>query len=127
TAITDPEILELRFPVRLREFSLRRGSGGKGEWRGGDGLVRDIEFLEPMTVSFLTQRRGKAPRGARGGGDGLPGRQVLVRADGSTESLPAICSLEVRLAERLRIETPGGGGWGTEKADSAPAGPIAGR
>lgn len=112
TAITDPEILEHRFPVRLREFSLRRGSGGEGRWRGGDGLLRDIEFTEPMTVSLLTQRRETAPRGAEGGGDGVLGRQVLIRPDGSSEVLPAVHSFEVRSGERLRIETPGGGGWG---------------
>jgi len=112
TAITDPEILEHRFPVRLREFSLRRGSGGEGRWPGGDGLLRDIEFIEPMTVSLLTQRRETAPRGAEGGGDGVLGRQVLIRPDGSSEILPAVHSFEVRSGERLRIETPGGGGWG---------------
>jgi 5-oxoprolinase (ATP-hydrolysing) len=113
TAITDPEILEHRFPVRLREFSLRRGSGGQGRWPGGDGLVRDIEFIEPMTVSFLTQRRETAPRGGGGGGDGVRGRQVLIRPDGSSEVLPAVYSFEVCSGERLRIETPGGGGWGS--------------
>ncbi len=113
TAITDPEILEHRFPVRLREFSLRRGSGGQGRWPGGDGLVRDIEFIEPMTVSVLTQRRETAPRGGGGGGDGVRGRQVLIRPDGSSEVLPAVYSFEVCSGERLRIETPGGGGWGS--------------
>ncbi|MEO1844612.1 MAG: hydantoinase B/oxoprolinase family protein, partial [Akkermansiaceae bacterium] len=112
TAITDPEIIERRFPVRLREFSLRNGSGGGGKWRGGDGLVREIEFLAPMTVSFLTQRRTCAPRGAEGGADGAAGRQVLARADGSVVELPNVHSFEVCPGDRVRIETPGGGGWG---------------
>ena len=112
TSITDPEILERRYPVRVREFSLRRGSGGAGRWRGGDGLVREIEFLADMTVSLLTQRRERAPRGLQGGKNGLPGRQFLIRTDGSEETLPAVTSFAVTAGERLRIETPGGGGWG---------------
>ncbi|NNM29993.1 MAG: 5-oxoprolinase [Akkermansiaceae bacterium] len=112
TAVTDPEILEWRYPVRVREFSLRRGSGGAGKWRGGDGLRREIEFLEPMTVSFLTQRRVRGPHGAEGGADGAPGAQVLIRADGRAEPLAPITSFEVRPGERIRIDTPGGGGWG---------------
>ena len=111
TAITDPEILERRYPVRLHEFSLRTGSGGAGHWRGGLGLVREVEFLEPMTVSLLTQRRKDSPRGV-GGGDGQPGRQVIKRIDGSGEELPGACSFAVEAGERVRIETPGGGGWG---------------
>ncbi len=112
TAITDPEILERRYPVRLLEFSLRRGSGGEGAWRGGDGLVREVEFLESMTVSFLTQRRERAPRGGRLGEDGAPGIQTLFGADGTAHPLPAVHSFEVGPGERVRIETPGGGGWG---------------
>jgi len=113
TSITDAEILERRYPVRVREFALRRGSGGPGRWRGGDGLVREIEFLAPLTVSLLTQRRVLSPRGLRGGADGTPGRQTLMRPDGSKESLPPIATFEAQPGDRLRIETPGGGGWGT--------------
>jgi 5-oxoprolinase (ATP-hydrolysing) len=119
TAITDPEILERRFPVRVREFSLRRGSGGNGRWRGGEGLAREVEFLETMTVSLLTQRRTTAPRGGAGGGDGAPGRQVLIRIDGSEERLGGVCSIPVEPGERIRIETPGGGGWGAPMGDAS--------
>lgn len=112
TAITDPEVLERRFPVRLREFSLRKDSGGGGRWCGGDGLVREVEFLEPMTVSFLMQRRTVGPHGADGADDGLAGRQVRVGEAGEEEIMPGVCSFEVQAGERVRIETPGGGGWG---------------
>jgi 5-oxoprolinase (ATP-hydrolysing) len=112
TSITDPEILERRHPVRVREFGLRRNSGGAGRWQGGDGLVRELEFLAPLTVSLLTQRRLRPPRGAEGGEDGQPGRQLLVRNDGTREVLPPVTSFEVASGDRLRIETPGGGGWG---------------
>jgi 5-oxoprolinase (ATP-hydrolysing) len=112
TAITDGEILERRYPVRLRRFEVRRGSGGAGVWRGGDGVVREFEFLEGLTISLLTQHRVEGPYGMNGGGAGAPGRQVLVR-DGLEQVLPASASLEVRPGDRLVIETPGGGGWGT--------------
>ena len=105
TAITDAEILEQRYPVRLRNFSLRKNSGGEGLWKGGDGLIREIEFLEEMTVSLLSQRRNRHPRP-----NGQPGAQFLLR-DGSWKELPGIISLKVNPGERLRIETPGGGGW----------------
>ena len=112
TAITDPEVLERRYPVRVREFSLRRGSGGRGKWQGGEGLVREVEFLEPLTISVLTQRRTCSPRGARGGEDGEPGRQLFLSAAGAVRELPNVYSGEVQPGDRLRIETPGGGGWG---------------
>ena len=105
TAITDVEILEERFPVRVREFGIRVGSGGEGRWNGGDGLVREIEFLEEMTVSLLTQRRAECPRP-----NGAPGRNLLWRA-GEWVELKGIQSLEVQAGDRVRIETPGGGGW----------------
>ncbi|MBL9154165.1 MAG: hydantoinase B/oxoprolinase family protein [Verrucomicrobiales bacterium] len=113
TAITDPEILEQRYPVRLRRFSLRPGSGGDGRHRGGDGLIREIEFLEPLRVSLLTQRRTCGPRGLAGGQSGAPGRQTLTRAGADTpESLPGIAAFDAAPGDVLRIETPGGGGWG---------------
>ncbi|MGJ8696340.1 MAG: hydantoinase B/oxoprolinase family protein [Verrucomicrobiaceae bacterium] len=113
TAVTDPEVLEARYPVRIREFALRSGSGGEGAFPGGDGLVREIEFLEGMTVSLLTQRRDTAPRGMGGGGDGLAGKQWLKR-NGEVEwkALKNITVIEVNLGDALRLETPGGGGWG---------------
>jgi len=105
TAITDVEILEERFPVRVREFGIRHGSGGEGIWKGGDGLVREIEFLETVTVSLLTQRRSKQPWP-----NGAPGRNRLWQ-DGSWQELTGIETLEVGPGDRIRVETPGGGGW----------------
>jgi len=105
TAITDVEILEERFPVRVREFGIRRGSGGKGKWHGGDGLVREVEFLEDTTVSLLTQRRVMGPRP-----NGLLGRNLLWR-DGRWQELKGIQKLIVKPGDRVRIETPGGGAW----------------
>ncbi len=112
TRITDPEVLEARYPVRIECFRLRRGSGGAGRQRGGDGLVRRYCFLEPVTLSLLTERRSVAPWGLQGGGDASPGRNTLERADGRIESLPAKCSLDLDVGDRLVIETPGGGGFG---------------
>lgn len=110
TSITDPEVLEYRFPVRLHRFSLRRESGGAGQWSGGDGLVREVEFLEPMTVTFLTQSRQSGPRGAEGGQPGAPGRQFLWRS-GNWHPLPGITTFDLAAGERVLIETPGGGGY----------------
>jgi 5-oxoprolinase (ATP-hydrolysing) len=112
TAITDPEILEQRFPVWCREFSLRKGSGGKGRFSGGDGLVREILFKEPVTVSLLTQNRTKGARGMEGGEDGLSGCQWHVLGDGSRVPLEGIAQVDIESGEAVRIETPGGGGWG---------------
>jgi 5-oxoprolinase (ATP-hydrolysing) len=112
TRITDPEVLEARHPVRLLEFRLRRGSGGAGRFRGGDGLVRCYEFLAPLTVSLLTQRRETAPYGLRGGAAGSPGRNAVERRDGTTQELRARDTLRLEAGDRLRIETPGGGGFG---------------
>lgn len=113
TRITDPEVLESRFPVRVREFGIRRGSGGKGKNRGGNGVVREIEFLQAVTVSLLTQRRGPyAPYGIAGGESGELGRNILIRADGTSQVLPGIVQLSVTAGERIRIETPGGGASG---------------
>ncbi len=108
TRITDPEVLESRFPVRLCEFSLRRGSGGAGRWRGGDGLVRELEFLRPMRVSILSERRVRAPFGLLGGGAGARGRNLH-----NGRELGGKVSVEVKQGDRIRIETPGGGGFGT--------------
>jgi 5-oxoprolinase (ATP-hydrolysing) len=113
TRITDPEILEHHYPVRLERFQLRPGSGGKGLHRGGNGVIREILFQEPVELSLLTQRRMSGPYGLEGGGDGQPGRQYLLRADGTQESLEPACATTVQHGDRLVIETPGGGGWGT--------------
>lgn len=118
TAITDPEVLEYRFPVRLHQFALRRGSGGLGEFRGGEGLVRELEFEEAMTITLLTQRRSRGPRGLAGGGDGAVGQQFLWR-NGHWSPLPGIVTLALDVGEKIRIETPGGGGWGLAESLSA--------
>ena len=111
TRITDPEVLETRLPVRLRQFQIRRDSGGAGLHSGGDGIIREFEFLRPLIVSLLTGRRTNPPYGLAGGGPGKPGHNVLIRL-GQTSELPATISLHVDAGDRLRIETPGGGGWG---------------
>lgn len=111
TAITDPEILESRYPVRLRQFAIRRGSGGDGTWRGGDGVVREFEFLQPLTVSLLTQHRVEAPFGMDGGHEGQKGRQRLLR-NGNEVELEGCASFDVRSGDRVILETPGGGGFG---------------
>jgi 5-oxoprolinase (ATP-hydrolysing) len=113
TRLTDPEILERRYPVRLLEFSIRRGSGGAGLRRGGDGAVRRIEFLEPLEVSLVTSRRGPyPPYGLHGGAAGALGCNTLIRADGTREILAAQLSFRVEPGDQLIIETPGAGGWG---------------
>ncbi|MGH0030589.1 MAG: hydantoinase B/oxoprolinase family protein [Myxococcota bacterium] len=112
TRITDPEVLEVRHPVRLQEFALRRGSGGAGRWRGGDGLVRRYRFLAPVTASLLTQRRTTAPYGLAGGAPGASGHNRVSRADGASEELGHLATVELRPNDELCIETPGGGGYG---------------
>ena len=110
TRATDPEVLELRYPVRLDRFALRSGSGGNGRWRGGDGIVRHLTFLEPLELSLLTQRRREGPYGLDGGEPGARGHQRLVRADGTVEELDSSASVQVESGDRLELETPGGGG-----------------
>ncbi len=110
--LTDPEILETRFPVRLEEFSIRRGSGGAGQWRGGDGAVRRIRFLEPMRAGILANRRRVPPFGLAGGSDGAVGANHVERADGSVETFGATASVEVGAGDVFVIETPGGGAFG---------------
>ncbi len=113
TRITDPEVLEARVPVRVRRFQLRRGSGGAGRWRGGDGLVRELEFTAPVTASILSERRVIAPFGLDGGAPGALGRNLCLRADGRVEELPGHATVTLAAGDRLRIETPGGGGFGS--------------
>ena len=112
TRITDPETLELRYPVRLRAFALRRGSGGAGKWRGGDGIVRELEFLAPVELTLLSQHRKEVPYGMAGGLPGKAGEQFLIRADGTREDLGGIDSAGMQPGDRVFIKTPGGGGWG---------------
>ena len=112
--LTDPEVLEWRFPVLLREFAIRRGSGGAGRWHGGEGGVRRIEFTEPMIVSTLSGHRRVAPYGMAGGSSGALGRNHIDRADGSIVELAGCDSADVQPGDTLVIETPGGGGYGTD-------------
>ena len=140
TRITDPEIVERRYPVLLRAFHLRHGSGGAGRFRGGCGAVREFEFLAPLSVGVLTERRALAPYGMHGGGDGQRGRNTLLvrqtrqsrlgdesalgaeasaaNDDGDESAsyielqLGAKNTYAARVGDRVRIETPGGGGWG---------------
>jgi len=113
---TPAEALENAYPVRLRQYSLRANSGGDGRQRGGDGIVREIEVLSDAQVTMLADRRSRGPYGLGGGGDGAPGRTVVIRQDGSEEEVAGKTSVRLRAGERVRIESPGGGGWG--KANS---------
>jgi 5-oxoprolinase (ATP-hydrolysing) len=115
TRLTDPEVLEDRYPVRLRRFSIRCGSGGEGKYRGGDGVVREIEFLEPLDVSLLTQRRTRPPYGLAGGEPGAAGENVLIMRNGESRVLQAADQFRVEQGDVLQIRTPGGGGYGTAK------------
>ncbi|PKQ05266.1 MAG: 5-oxoprolinase, partial [Alphaproteobacteria bacterium HGW-Alphaproteobacteria-12] len=110
--LTDPEVLEWRFPVLLEEFSIRKGSGGKGEHRGGDGAVRAIRFREPMHLSILSTHRIVAPSGLAGGEDGALGRNEIRRADGSVETLAGSATAELDAGDTVIVMTPGGGGYG---------------
>ena len=115
--LTDPEVLELRYPVRVVEFAIRAGSGGAGRHRGGDGVIRRLEFLEPMVVTLLANHRRIAPFGLAGGRDGQPGRDSIVRRDGCVERLVPPVSGAVDTGDRIDIETPGGGGFGPVGSD----------
>ncbi len=112
TRITDPEILEFRYPVRLERFEIRKDSGGKGKWSGGDGTVREVFFKEAVEINLLTQHRKEKPYGQNGGAPGKTGEQVIVRSNGKKEKLKGMVSQSVRKGDRLIIKTPGGGGWG---------------
>jgi 5-oxoprolinase (ATP-hydrolysing) len=111
TRITDVEIIEHRYPVRLERFAIRRGSGGAGRQRGGDGIHREIRFLEPMSLSVLTQHRAVAPYGLAGGETGATGRQRVVRASGDEIELKSVDGCDVEPGDLLIMETPGGGGF----------------
>jgi 5-oxoprolinase (ATP-hydrolysing) len=117
TRLTDPEILEWRFPVLLEEFALRRGSGGAGQWRGGDGVIRKIRFREAMTAAILSGHRKVAPYGMAGGEPGAVGKNYVIRTDGSRTDLSSTDKTEMNVGDIFVIETPGGGGFG--KVDEA--------
>lgn len=114
TRITDPEVLELRYPVRVERFAIRRGSGGAGRHRGGCGVVRAIRALEPMTATLVASRRAVAPFGLAGGQDGAPGRQWVERAGGRLDAMSGNDRVELEAGDLVVIETPGGGGFGAE-------------
>ena len=114
---TPAEALEYSYPLRVMKYALRAGSGGDGKHRGGDGIVREVEVLTDATVTLLADRRKFRPYSLAGGEDGAPGRTEILRADGSTELMPSKGSTRLRRGERVRIETPGGGGWGPVERD----------
>ncbi len=109
---TPAEALEYAYPLRVRRYALRPGSGGKGKFSGGDGIMREIEVLTDCEVTLLADRRARGPWGLAGGSDGAPGKNFITRSDGSVEAMPAKFSTRLRKGERITIETPGGGGWG---------------
>jgi 5-oxoprolinase (ATP-hydrolysing) len=110
--LTDPEVLEWRYPVRVERYEIRRGSGGAGQWAGGDGGRRELHFLEPMTVTTLASHRRVAPYGMAGGLPGALGRHWIERADGSVTPMAGCDSVQVGPGDVFVIETPGGGGYG---------------
>jgi 5-oxoprolinase (ATP-hydrolysing) len=114
--LTDPEVLETRFPVLLEAFSIRQGSGGQGRWRGGDGAVRRVRFLQPMTAAILSNRRRVPPFGADGGDAGALGVNRIERADGAIKVLASTAETAMSPGDVFVIETPGGGGFGTKDA-----------
>ena len=120
TRLTDPEILEDRYPVRLLEFRIRRGSGGAGQQTGGDGMVRRFQFLRPLEVSLVSNRRASTappPYGAAGGEPGQRGVNLWIRSDGQVDTLAGDAQFTIAAGESLEIQTPGGGGWGPAPSD----------
>jgi 5-oxoprolinase (ATP-hydrolysing) len=113
--LTDPEVLEARYPVLLEEFSIRHGSGGRGRYHGGDGTLRRIRFREAMSLALLSMRRETAPFGLDGGEDGLPGANMAIRADGETIALKGRDEIALEAGDEILIATPGGGGFGKEE------------
>ena len=110
--LTDPEVLEFRFPVRLESYAIREGSGGTGRWHGGNGGVRRVRFLEAMTASILSNGRQHGAFGMSGGQSGQVGENRVVRVDGTVESLRHIGQAEMQPGDIFEIHTPGGGGFG---------------
>jgi N-methylhydantoinase B len=109
---TPAEALEYAYPLRVRQYSLRPDSGGKGKYSGGDGIIREIEALSDAEVTLLADRRERGPYGLAGGKEGTPGEAAIIRKDGTSQALPGKFNIRLRKGERIRIETPGGGGWG---------------
>ncbi|KAA0195313.1 hypothetical protein HAZT_HAZT004713 [Hyalella azteca] len=126
TRITDPEILEIRYPIYLKTFTVNRGTGGRGRYRGGDGVVRELQFRKQLTLSLLTERRVFCPYGLRGGGCGRRGQNILVKRGGRTIRLPSKSSVLVEPEDTFRLETPGGGGYGSadDSQESPDARPV---
>jgi N-methylhydantoinase B/oxoprolinase/acetone carboxylase alpha subunit len=116
TRNTPVEALEHHLPIRIRTYSLRQGSGGAGQYPGGEGLIREYEVLTHTSATVLTERRVGRPYGAQGGYPGASGLNSIVRANGTIEPLPSKARVELFPGDRLRIETPGGGGFGTRQS-----------
>jgi N-methylhydantoinase B/oxoprolinase/acetone carboxylase alpha subunit len=114
--LTDPEVLEWRFPVLLEQFSIRPHSGGLGQHRGGNGIIRQVQFLEPMTAAILSEHRQVPPFGLNGGEPGLVGRNTVIRQNGSVEALGSTATVEMQAGDTFMIETPGGGGYGQNQS-----------
>ncbi|HEY5823772.1 MAG TPA: hydantoinase B/oxoprolinase family protein, partial [Cyclobacteriaceae bacterium] len=112
TRITDPEILELRYPVRLERFEIRKGSGGKGKWNGGDGIIREIVAREDLEINILSQHRKEKPYGLKGGSEGKTGNQYILTKGKRKLKLKGMDSATLQTGDRLVIETPGGGAFG---------------
>ena len=117
--LTDPEVLELQYPVLVEEFRIRHGSAGLGQWNGGEGAIRRIRFRQPMTVTILANHRIIPPFGLNGGSPGAVGRTFIVRANGQIEHLASCDQADVRSGDAVVVETPGGGGWGVSASASA--------
>ncbi|MEE8371761.1 MAG: hydantoinase B/oxoprolinase family protein, partial [Sphingomonadales bacterium] len=119
--LTDPEVLEWRFPVIIKRFEVRLGSGGDGAFRGGDGTLREIEFLEHMEISLLSSHRKDGPPGLMGGKSGAPGRNRIKRQNGTMEELSGTAEAAVAEGDAVIIETPGGGGYGPSRKSETKA------
>jgi 5-oxoprolinase (ATP-hydrolysing) len=113
TRITDPEIFELRYPARLERFEIRENSGGKGRFRGGDGIIREIVFEDDVEVSILTQHRNIAPYGMNGGGEGVKGEQFVIKANGEKVALGHSEGISLQKGDKIVMLTPGGGAFGS--------------
>jgi 5-oxoprolinase (ATP-hydrolysing) len=111
--LTDPEVLEWRFPVRLEEYKILPGTGGRGRFHGGDGGERRVRFLEPMTAAILANNRTNRPHGMAGGEPGKSGRNWVERTDGTREEFGHVCKVEMNAGDVFVIQTPGGGGYGS--------------
>eukprot|EP00293_Proteomonas_sulcata_P004384 CAMPEP_0184323286 /NCGR_PEP_ID=MMETSP1049-20130417/129509_1 /TAXON_ID=77928 /ORGANISM="Proteomonas sulcata, Strain CCMP704" /LENGTH=252 /DNA_ID=CAMNT_0026644743 /DNA_START=61 /DNA_END=819 /DNA_ORIENTATION=+ len=118
TRITDVEIMERRYPVVVNRFGLRDGSGGDGQYKGGDGVVRELMFRKPVQLSLLTERRARAPYGMAGGSDGQMGQNILLKKDGRTLGLGGKISIKLDPGDTLQLLSPGGGGYGAHNESS---------